>query len=188
MDRQQIRRLRLRVAAKLMLSVGFVGILYVVLSMMFSSNPDSKVVPTKVVDIGGMRAGEVRIVLWEGRPVMIYHRTDGQVQALKAADPRLHDAASTHSRQPAWAKNEQRSSVPEYFISIGVGTDFSCPIDLLPASEQPFMGQPWSGGFVDECRGARYDFAGRVYSGQYADQNLIVPAYRINGKVLILGG
>ncbi len=171
-----------------MLGLGFVGILYVVLSMMFSSNPDSKVVPTKVVDIAGIRAGEVRIVLWEGRPVLIYHRTNQQLQALKAADPRLLDATSTNSIQPAWAKNEQRSSVPEYFISIGVGTDFSCPIDVLPASEQPFMGQSWGGGFIDECRGARYDFAGRVYSGQYAEQNLIVPEYRINGKVLILGG
>jgi len=162
--------------------------MYVVLSMVFSSNPESRVMPTKVVDIGGMRAGEVRIVLWEGRPVLIYHRTDQQVQALKATDERLLDASSKDSRQPMWAKNDQRSSMPEYFISIGVGTDFSCPIDLLPASNEPFMEQPWAGGFVDECRGARYDFAGRVYLGQYADENLIVPEYRIKDKVLVLGG
>ena len=171
-----------------MMVLGFIGIMYVVLSMVFSSDPDSRVLPTKVVDIGGMRAGEVRIVLWEGQPVLIYHRTDQQAQALKAADTRLLDAESTKSRQPSWAKNEQRSSLPEYFVSIGVGTDFSCPIDLLPASQEPFMDKPWAGGFVDECRGARYDFAGRVYSGQYADQNLIVPQYRIKDNVLILGG
>jgi len=171
-----------------MFVLGFVGILYVFLSMMFSSDPDSRVIPTKVVDISGMRTGEIRMVLWEGRPVLIYHRTNQQVQALQAADSRLLDANSTNSRQPSWAKNEQRSSLPEYFISIGVGTDFSCPINLLPASEEPFMGQPWSGGFVDDCRGARYDFAGRVYSGQYADQNLIVPGYRIKDTVLVLGG
>ncbi len=188
MDQQQIRRLRLRVAAKLMLVLGLIGIMYVVLSMVFSSDPGSRVMPTKVVDIGGMSAGEVRIVLWEGRPVLIYYRTIQQVQALKSEDTRLLDAKSTKSRQPAWANNEQRSSRPEYFISIGVGTDFSCPIDLLPASDEPFMGQPWTGGFVDECRGARYDFAGRVYSGQYADENLIVPSYRIEDKVLTLGG
>jgi len=187
-DQQHIRRLRLRVAAKLMLVLGFVGIMYVVLSMFFSSDPDSQVIPTKVVDIGGLRAGEVRIVLWEGRPVLIYHRTRAQVQALQAEDTRLLDATSEKSRQPEWAKNEQRSSEPEYFISIGVGTDFSCPIGLLPASTTLFMAQPWAGGFVDECRGARYDFAGRVYSGQYADENLIVPGYRIRDDKLILGG
>lgn len=188
MDQQQIRRLRLRVAAKLMLVVGFVGVMYVMISMIFSSDPDSRVMPTKVVDIGNLRAGEIRIVLWEGRPVLIYHRTTAQVQALKAEDTRLLDAVSAKSRQPAWAKNEQRSSKPDYFVSIGVGTDFSCPIRLLPASAELFMAQPWAGGFVDECRGARYDFAGRVYSGQYADENLIVPRYRIENNVLVLGG
>jgi len=187
-DQQDIRRLRLRVAAKLMLVLGFVGILYVVLSMVFSNDPESRVMPTKVVDMSNLGPGEARIVLWEGRPVLIYHRTEQQVQALNVADARLVDARSKHSRQPVWAKNDQRSSTPEYFISIGVGTDFSCPIDLLPASDEPFMEQPWTGGFVDECRGGRYDFAGRVYSGQYADENLIVPEYRIKDKTLILGG
>jgi len=187
-DQQQIRRLRLRVAAKLMFVLGFVGVAYVVLSMVFSSDPDSRVIPTKMVDIGTLSAGEARIVLWEGRPVLIYHRTPAQVKALQSEDTRLLDAKSAQSRQPSWAQNELRSRVPEYFISIGIGTDFSCPIGLLPASSDPFMSKPWSGGFVDECRGARYDFAGRVYSGQYADENLIVPGYRIKDGVLVLGG
>jgi len=187
-DQQQIRRLRLRVAAKLMFLLGFIGIMYVVLSVLFSSDPASRVVPTKVVDIGGLRAGEVRMVLWEGRPVLIYHRTDEQVQALNKPDARLLDAESAQSSQPSWAKNAQRSRQSDYFISIGVGSDFSCPVGLLPASAQPFMSQPWAGGFVDECRGSRYDFSGRVFSGQYAQENLVVPSYRIKDDVLILGG
>lgn len=188
MDQQQIRRLRLRVAAKLMLVLGFIGITFVMLSMVFSSDPESRVKATKVVNIGNMRAGEVRIVLWEGRPVLIYHRTEAQADALQAEDTRLLDANSAQSRQPSWANTAQRSRLPDYFISIGVGTDFSCPIGLLQASSEPFLAQPWVGGFVDECRGARYDFAGRVYSGQYADENLIVPNYRIKDGVLVLGG
>jgi len=170
-----------------MLGVGFVAILYVVFSVMFSSDPDSRSFPTKVVDIGGMRPGEFRTVLWEGRPILIYHRTAEQVQALQTTDPRLLDEKSEKSRQPQWAQNKLRSSESAFFVSIGVGTDFSCPISLLVASTALFMDQPWGGGYVDECRGARYDFAGRVYSGQYADENLIVPGYRIEANSLILG-
>ena len=182
------RRLHLRVAAKLMLAVASLVTTYVVLSMILSSDPDSRVTPTKAVDISRLQAGESRIVLWEGTPVIIYHRTNAQLEALTVADRRLVDAESDYSRQPDWAKNAHRSRVPEYFISIAVGTDFSCPIGVLPASDEPFMQRPWDGGFVDECRGGRYDFAGRVYSGQYADENLIVPEYRISDGVLVLGG
>lgn len=185
---QQLRRLRLRVAAKLMLAVAFLAALYVVLSAVFSSNPDAQVVQSKIVDIGGMRAGDERIVLWEGRPILIYYRTDEQIEALAQADQRLLDEQSAKSTQPAWAKNALRSRNPSYFVSLGVGTDFSCPIKLLRASEQHFMNKPWVGGFTDECRGARYDFSGRVYRGQYADENLIIPQYRIKEDVLILGG
>jgi len=185
---QDIHRLRLRVAAKLMLAVAFFAVLYVVLSVVLSTDPDSRVIPTQNVNIGDMQAGDMRIVLWEGRPVLVYRRTDQQQQLLQSSNPRLLDERSQGSRQPPWAENPLRSRESAFFISIAVGTDFSCPIKLLPASTEDFKSQPWPGGFVDECRGARYDFAGRVFSGQYADENLIVPAYRIDGDVLVLGG
>ncbi len=196
LDEKQQRRLRLRVAAKLMLALGFFTVLYVVLSVMFHSDPESRVIPTKTVDIGSLKKGESTVVLWEGRPVLIYRRTDNDIAALQTDDPRLLDAGSDKSKQPAWAKNATRSKDPEWFVSIGVGTDFSCPIALLPPSQNQsqnqsndvFMQQPWRGGFVDECRGARYDLAGRVYRGQYADENLIVPSYVIREHQLILGG
>ncbi len=185
---QDIRRLRLRVAAKLMIALAFFTVLYVVLSVVLSTDPGSRVMPTKNVDISGLRPGDSRIILWEGRPVLIYHRTPEQQQMLKLADPRLLDAESSQSRQPGWAENQYRSKNPAIFVSIGVGTDFSCPIKLLPASGEQFMAQVWAGGFADECRGGRYDFAGRVYKGQYADENLIVPNYRLDGTTLVLGG
>ncbi len=192
LDEKEQRRLRLRVAAKLMLALAFFTVLYVVLSVMFHSDPESRVIPTKTVDIGSLKKGESTVVLWEGRPVLIYRRTDNDIAALQTDDPRLLDAGSDKSKQPAWAKNATRSRDPEWFVSIGVGTDFSCPIALLPPSQNPsndmFMQQPWRGGFVDECRGARYDLAGRVYRGQYADENLIVPSYVIREHELILGG
>jgi len=185
---QNIQRLRLRVAAKLMGVLGLFGMLYVLLSMMFSANPDANVVPSKVVNIAGLQAGEFRTELWEGRPVLIYRRTPEQVASLQTTDERLRDADSNKSRQPDWAKNALRSRLPEIFVSIGVGTDFGCPLKLEAASEVVFMSQPWTGGFVDGCRAARYDFSGRVYKGQYATENLWIPNYRIVDDKLILGG
>ncbi len=144
--------------------------------------------PTQVVDIADLRPGQARMELWDGRPVLIYRRTETDIQQLQADDTRLLDFDSTESRQPSWAQNPYRSREPEWFVSIGVGTDFSCPVRHLAAASEPFLEQPWQGGFIDDCRGSRYDSAGRVYRGQYADENLIVPEYIRKDDVLILGG
>jgi len=173
---------------KLMLLVALLTVVYVVLSVLLSSDKSTRVMPTQIVDISGYRPGESRIVLWDGRPVLIYRRTDADIAALQIEDQRLLDAQSSDSRQPSWAHNANRSREPEWFVSIGVGTDFSCPVKDIPASPDQFMDRPWQGGFADDCRGSRYDRAGRVYRGQYADENLIVPQYIRKADVLILGG
>lgn len=171
-----------------MLAFAVLTVVYVVLSVLFSSDKSTRIMPTQIVDISGQRAGQMRTVLWDGRPVLIYRRTAAEIALLQLGDERLLDASSAKSRQPSWAENVNRSREPEWFVSIGVGTDFSCPIIDLPLSDAEFMGKPWSGGFVDECRGSRYDRAGRVFKGQYADENLIVPSYVRKDDVLILGG
>lgn len=171
-----------------MLLVALITVLYVALSVLLSSDKSTRVMPTQIVDIAGQRAGVAQMLLWDGRPVMIYRRTQEEIAALMVADPRLLDAESGQSRQPSWAKNDHRSREPEWFVSIGVGTDFSCPVKYLAASPDLFMDKPWQGGFVDDCRGSRYDGAGRVYRGQYADENLIIPDYVRKADVLILGG
>lgn len=185
---QQIRRLRLRVAAKLMLLVALCTVVYVVLSVVLSSDTSTRVMPTQIVNIAGLRPGQAQRVLWDGRPVIIYRRTAADILHLNNDDSRLIDAESNQSRQPAWAKNAHRSREPEWFVSIGVGTDFSCPVQHLEATEDEFLEEPWRGGFVDDCRSSRYDLAGRVYRGQYADENLIIPEYIRKADVIILGG
>lgn len=183
-----LKRLRLRVAAKLMLAVVFFAVLYVILSVILSSDDSTRVMPTQSVSIVNMAPGDTKSVLWDGRPVIIYRRTTADIAALQLLDDRLLDADSKRSRQPDWALNEFRSRAPDWFVSIGVGTDFSCPLRFEPASDKPFKGQPWVGGFRDECRGSRYDLSGRVYKGQYADENLIVPDYIIRADHILLGG
>lgn len=171
-----------------MLLMAFVTVAYVVLSVLLSSDKSTRVIPTQIVDISGLRAGDSQIVLWSGRPVLVYRRTEAELAQLQINDDRLVDSGSNKSRQPSWAKNVNRSREPEWFVAIAVGTDFSCPIRVLPAAAEIFKDKPWAGGFVDDCRGSRYDQAGRVYRGQYADENLIVPDYVRKADVLILGG
>ena len=83
---QEERRLRLRVAAKLMLALGFFATLYVVLSVLLHADPASRVMPTQSVQIGGMRPGDVRKLLWEGRPVLVYYRTRDDIARLAEAN------------------------------------------------------------------------------------------------------
>lgn len=181
------RRLRLRVAAKLMMYLAFAGIVYVFLSALFSGGNDVPVVPSLRVDISHLQPGDVEFVNWENRPIVIYRRTEADIEQLGAPGQRLLDAASVSSEQPQGLNNDFRSPLPEWFVAIGLGTGHGCTLELLPASEELFQRKAWTGGFVDSCGKDRYDFAGRVYDGQYATRNLTVPLYSVEENTLILG-
>jgi len=181
------RRLKLRVAAKLMLYLGMAGIAFVVISAISSGTGEVPTVPSMKVDIASVQPGEVQFETWEGRPVVLYRRTDQDVVNLRTTDDRLLDAASEKSEQPESMQNDFRSESADWFVAIAFGTDMGCAIEHLPPSEETFQGNAWLGGFADTCRKARYDLAGRVYQSQYASRNLVVPQYSIAGDTLILG-
>jgi len=185
---QESQRLRLRVAAKSMTVLALIGVVYVFFSAFFSTDKKAHTIPSQRVVVGHVTPGESLRLTWEGRPVIIYRRTQEQIVALDTPAHPLADPSSSRSEQPAWADDHFRSREQEWFVALAVGTDLNCPVRLLPANEENFLNHPWQGGFIDECRGSRYDFAGRVYAGQYAERNLIVPAYRLSGDTLVLGG
>ena len=181
------RRLKLRVAAKLMIYVGFAGVLYVFFAAFRSGDGKIPSLPGMRVSIAHIQPGEADFFSWEGRPVVVYRRLQTDASMLRSDDKRLLDASSMNSEQPESSINAWRSETPEWFVALALGTDLGCSIALLPASNELFQGQVWSGGFVDSCRKARYDLAGRVYKSQYAERNLIVPRYGIVDDTLILG-
>lgn len=181
------RRLRLRVAAKMMMYLGFAGVIYVFISAIMSGDGEVPSVPSLRVDIADIQPGEVDFLTWEGRPVLVYRRTDSDIVDLRTADSRIKDPDSARSDQPAFAQNPMRSEIPDYFVAIALGTGQGCTLIHMPASNEVFQGQTWNGGFIDSCGQDRYDFAGRVYEDQYASKNLKVPAYGIDGTTLILG-
>ena len=181
------RRLKLRVAAKLLLTVAFLAVLYVFAVAAFTGGVPIEDTPTLAVPIDDMRPGETRQVVWDDKPVLVHRRTPEEIAALGEARARLKDPRSEASRQPEWATGRYRSREPEWFVAIAVGTDFSCPLRWLPASALRVGGVAWAGGYEDECRGSRYDPAGRVYDGQFADRNLMVPPYAIDADEVVLG-
>lgn len=185
----ELRRLRLRVALKLMLLVGAGLLFYVFAASFFTSQPGEKSYRTLRLSVSNQEPGSVEWYNWNGRPVMILRRTAEQLAALDGLEAELQDPASKRSRQPDYALNPYRSREPEWFVAIASGTDLSCAIVWMEAEDKPFRGQPWGGGFADSCRGARYDLAGRVFSRQHAKKNLSVPQYsQPEPGIIVLGG
>lgn len=190
----EAHRLRLRVAAKGMLAVAFLGVLFVFLSAFLSGDGESGTTPAGRLFIGNIAPGETVVQMWEGRPVIVQRRTPEMIEAVReafgaASAPALEDPDSLASQQPPSIDPTFRSIDPEWFVALGLGTDQGCPVGVLPPNpDEDFGGAPWTGGFVDECRGSRYDGAGRVYARQYADTNLVVPMHSVRGDTLVIGG
>lgn len=180
-------RLRLRVTAKLMVGAGVLCLAYVLVAQVFSGGGETPAMPSLRVSIADLQPGDSRVLSWEDRPVLLYRRQDEDFSHLRSPDERLLDAESQKSTQPDAYKGDFRSASPDWFVAIALGTDLGCPVSYLPAESTDFQGKPWTGGFVDSCRKARYDLAGRVYRSQYADRNLVVPRYVLEGDTLILG-
>jgi ubiquinol-cytochrome c reductase iron-sulfur subunit len=137
-------------------------------------------------DITGMAPGEQRVFEWRGKPVWVLRRTPEMLASLKAVESKLADPQSKKPNQPDYAKNENRSSNPEYMVVVGICTHLGCS-PSNKAKADPSLGADWPGGFFCPCHGSRFDYAGRVYSNMPAPENLIVPPYKFlaDGRLLI---
>ena len=184
----ELRRIRLRVALKLMLLLGAGLLVYAFGASFFSTQPSEKTYRTLRLSVGNQVPGTVEWYNWNGRPVLILRRSEEQLAALDYLQTELQDAVSKRSRQPEYAVNEHRSREPEWFVAIASGTDLNCAIVWKEAEAELFRGKPWPGGFSDSCRGARYDLAGRVFTDQHAKKNLSVPPYSMpEPDIIVLG-
>lgn len=168
-------RQELRVAAKLMLWVAIFAVLYVFVKGMFSGGTATKDVPTQVVEVGHWTPGDTQAVNWSGRPVIIHRRTADEMQALERVNEQLLNPGT------------DKLEITEWFVGIALGADFACAVEYLPPNEELFAGSAWPGGYIDACRGHRYDGAGRVYKDQAATENLIIPNFQVRDTRLILG-
>ena len=139
-------------------------------------------------DIGGLAPGEMQVVEWRGKPVWILRRSQEMLEGLKKVDDKVVDPTSKDSKQPDYAKNENRSIKPEYLVLIGICTHLGCSPQPKSPEAKGEMGADWQGGFLCPCHGSKFDLAGRVYKGAPAPINLEVPEYTYLSDTRLLIG
>jgi len=179
----ELRRLLLRLLAKLMLLVFVIGLL----TVFVRSLPGYRVQNQAThVDLVPLQTEQLLRYDWNGKRVLILKRGAINPSELQALESELLDPYSRHATQPDTVNNVLRSRTEEYFIALDYGTDLNCQLDYMSRDQSGPEGRVWLGGFRDRCRGSWYDQAGRVYSGQRAKRNLAVPSYQIHNNTLIL--
>ena len=144
------------------------------------------------VDISAMKPGEKLTVEWRGKPVWIVRRTPEQLAGLAKLDAQLADPRSERKPgelTPEYARNENRSIKPEYFVAVGICTHLGCsPSDKFATGAQPSLPDDWAGGFLCACHGSTFDIAGRVYKNKPAPDNLEVPPHMyLSDATLLIG-
>ena len=169
---------------------GAVGVAFAAAPFLASWKPSARAkalgAPVEI-DVSKLEPGAMLKVEWRGKPVWVVRRTPQMLRELAAAAPFLLDPDSNASLQPKYAKNEWRSSRPEYLVVLGVCTHLGCsplpkftPGDLTVSAD-------WPGGFYCPCHGSKFDIAGRVWKGVPAPSNLTVPPYTLvaDGRILV---
>lgn len=140
------------------------------------------------VDVAGIAVGELRTLVWRGRPVWIMRRSAEMVHALQRPNADLADPLSQRSEQPQSCANATRSVQPDIFVAVGVCTHLGCIPNLRlddPALNAELKAP---GGFRCPCHGSRFDLAGRVVRNVPAPTNLTIPDYRfVSASVLHIG-
>lgn len=123
-------RLRLRVAVKLLLAAA-VGAFAVVAFGFFFGGPDRGPGTVERIALGDLAPGQTRTVGYDGRAVIILHRSPETIEALAA-----RDAAG---------------EIPAWLAAYSRGTGQGCPV----------VWEPGAGEFRETCGDLRYDAAGR---------------------------
>ena len=144
------------------------------------------------VDISALKPDEKMVVAWRGKPVWIMRRTPEQVAELAKNDDKLADPKSLRKPDeftPPYARNEQRSIKPEYFVAVGICPHLGCsPSDRFTPGAQPSLPDDWPGGFLCPCHGSTFDLAGRVYKNKPSPDNLeVTPHMYLSDTRLLIG-
>lgn len=161
------------------------------------------------VDVKRLSPRHLLTIDWNGHGVIIYRRTEADIQHLKKnfeelADPygnNLGTGLSTAAR--SWGNafaslakpfNEHlaldplRSVRPEIVV-LSIASGYSgCAVSYRRKGDKS-MGRTWPGGFYDPCRDVRFDLSGRVLRGHQHPVNLnllaIPHSYDSAGNLII---
>jgi len=140
------------------------------------------------IEIGDLSPGELKIEMWQGKPVWILRRGEVSLETLAQDNPEIRDPDSLEDQQPDYARNNYRSIKPEYLIVIGLCTHLGCSPTYVTGQEDHELGSDWQGGFFCPCHGTLFDLAGRVYRKFPAPTNLVVPPHQYLSDTRVLIG
>jgi len=145
---------------------------YIVAPIWWIGNPKMTMVAESNIEaeVGNLELRECKTVVWRGKPIYIYKRTDKQLNDL-AATPMsaLKDPETDIKRFP---------NRNDHAVVIAICTHLGC----IP---QPNDGM--FDGFFCPCHGSHYDASGRIRQGP-APLNLAVPPYKwLTDEVIYLG-
>ncbi len=150
-----------------------VGAIAAAAPLFSSMAPDAGVnaVSSVEVDISSMKAGDVKVVMWRGKPVVVRRRTEQEIEAAKSTN-------LAELRDPQSDAERVMPGKEEWLVVVSVCTHLGCV---------PISGKGEYGGWFCPCHGSHYDTSGRIRKGP-APNNLIVPEYAfVNEKTIKIG-
>ncbi len=142
-----------------------------------------------LVQLDKLEPGQRIKAEWRGKAIYVVRRTESMLETLSNTEGRLKDPDSeVIEQQPEYAKNQYRSSKPEYLVLVAVCTHLGCAPLFEPEVESKPYDAEWQGGFYCPCHNSRFDLAGRVFNGSPAPTNLAVPPYSfVSDAELLIG-
>ncbi len=158
--------------------------LWIILSPLFRTGAPVNQKPVEtIINVARIEAGEVDIIEWFDKPLIIARRSAQQESRLTGfPSGQLQDPGNARSTQPQHANNRLRSDTPGWFVAIGLGTSSGCALQYSKSS----VGNGLPDVFTDGCDGSRFDLAGRALAGSAASKNIPVPHWRYeDGKIIV---
>jgi len=149
-------------------------------------------------DVTTVAEGQLVVILWQGKPVFITHRTPELLAEVDGHDDMLKDKDSKaipEVEQP-WMNTPERRKYraikPEYLVVSAICTHLGCIPGYKPTAGRKDWGdavpEDWPGGWQCPCHGSLYDISARVINGSPAPHNLHALPYKYKtDSVVVIG-
>lgn len=168
-----------------------VGAAAVTWPLIHQMNPDASVLAlsTKEVDLSAMETGQAIKVFWQGKPVFIRRRTEGEINAAQGVplsalpdeDARNDNlSGGTDATDANRTTSADGDAKPEWLVLVGVCTHLGC----IPLGTTAGENKGEYGGWFCPCHGSHYDTSGRIRKGP-APENLAIPPYTFITDTLV---
>lgn len=139
-----------------------IGATCAILPFIDSMNPSSDVaaLASIEVDIGNIKTGEEKKVMWRGKPISIRRRSPEEIATATTIN-------LSELRDPQEDSARVKPGKEEWLVTIQICTHLGCV---------PIVGQGEYKGWFCPCHGSQYDTSARIRKGP-APKNLEIPPY-----------